>query len=258
MPRRTAKTTNVSCPSCGGEFESTFAYCPYCGAMYAPAAEEEYMEHLDKIKDDMSLVDDVAFETENSAEIKKKSKTTVVFIVIILLVIGGLVLSTVIVNKYHDSRYTATAEEAYNDRTVVGPKMDALYAAGDYDELLRVYHNELSGKYSEWQWEHTDFVRMYEFLCESEKEMMVCGDDLSEEYVPSNLMYAEGEVVLYLLNGKLTTKEDELIGDRMRVVADDFNKKFPMTEEEKEKIFVGDYASFSEINNYCKEHFGHV
>ena len=39
----------IICPSCGAHFAATEPRCPYCGTMYVPAAEREYMEKLDTV-----------------------------------------------------------------------------------------------------------------------------------------------------------------------------------------------------------------
>ena len=40
------------CSNCGAEINEKDAYCPYCGVMNARAAEREYMEKLEDIRED--------------------------------------------------------------------------------------------------------------------------------------------------------------------------------------------------------------
>ena len=40
------------CSNCGAEISEKDAYCPYCGVMNARAAEREYMEKLEDIRED--------------------------------------------------------------------------------------------------------------------------------------------------------------------------------------------------------------
>ena len=43
----------VRCNGCGAMYDADYSYCPYCGRMNDPAAEREYMEHLEELRQDV-------------------------------------------------------------------------------------------------------------------------------------------------------------------------------------------------------------
>jgi len=44
----------VNCETCGAEFDASLVRCPYCGTAYEPAAEDEYMDKLEDVREDLS------------------------------------------------------------------------------------------------------------------------------------------------------------------------------------------------------------
>ena len=61
----------VICPNCGGEFKEQSAKCPYCGTMYYPGAEEEYLKKLEHVRTDLEDLGAVP-EQETVKAIKKR------------------------------------------------------------------------------------------------------------------------------------------------------------------------------------------
>lgn len=83
----------VICPNCGGEFKEQSAKCPYCGTMYYPGAEEEYLKKLEHVRTDLEDLGAVP-EQETVKAIKKRAgwviKLAVAAIIVIVLGAGFL------------------------------------------------------------------------------------------------------------------------------------------------------------------------
>lgn len=62
----------VICPNCGGEFKEQSVKCPYCGTMYYPGAEEDYLKKLEHVRTDMEDLGAVP-EQETVKAIKKRA-----------------------------------------------------------------------------------------------------------------------------------------------------------------------------------------
>ncbi|SCY27215.1 hypothetical protein SAMN02910292_01276 [Lachnospiraceae bacterium XBB2008] len=84
--------TGVHCLNCGAEFESHEARCPYCGTMYEPGAEKQYMRKLGDIREDMEDLNGLAL-SETKSELKAAAKSTlrtIVIIIVAILLLSGI------------------------------------------------------------------------------------------------------------------------------------------------------------------------
>lgn len=79
--------SNVRCNKCGGWFDTSEPKCPYCGAIYVPGAEAEYMDKLGDIREDMEDLEDLAL-SETGSEMKSALKKT---FLTVLAVAGGII-----------------------------------------------------------------------------------------------------------------------------------------------------------------------
>ena len=87
-----AAETRIHCVNCGGEFDPHEARCPYCGTMYEPGAEKQYMKKLGDIREDMEDLNGLAL-SETATELKSAVKSTIIAIVLIvgaILLLAGL------------------------------------------------------------------------------------------------------------------------------------------------------------------------
>ena len=88
MNRKTDKIYHIRCTSCGGEYTSDAAACPYCGTIYVAGAEAHYMNKLDDIREDMEDLNALARQ-ETGAELKSAMKRT---LITVLVIVGGIAL----------------------------------------------------------------------------------------------------------------------------------------------------------------------
>ncbi len=43
----------IICEKCGGHYDISLVRCPYCGAGYLPAEEDEYMDSMEEVRQDL-------------------------------------------------------------------------------------------------------------------------------------------------------------------------------------------------------------
>ena len=75
------KGRNVICESCGAGFDASLVRCPYCGTAYEPAAEEEYMDKLEDVREDLSK------HTKDADNATKKTFKKILLAAIIVIVL---------------------------------------------------------------------------------------------------------------------------------------------------------------------------
>lgn len=165
----------IICPNCGGKFQEQSAKCPYCGTMYYPGAENEYLKNLEHVRTDLEDLGAVP-EQETVKAIKRRAgrviKLAVAAVMVILLCIGILAW------KNREEPYDA--REQYLWRQENYPKMDELFEKEQYAELYDfIEQGTADGIYLS-DWEHWPFMM----------DWGVC--DQVEQYLKQE---AEGEIL---------------------------------------------------------------
>lgn len=152
----------IHCENCSAMIEENSAKCPYCGAFNVIGGEKQYMEQLYDIKKDVEELSDVPVR-EYRREIGKTGRVirrTFLAAAVLMAFVG---LFFFFIRKWTD--YEPTAEEIRAQiqwEKEVFPKLDALYAEGDYDGVMAcVFENQDESYYSISNWEHADFIDMY-------------------------------------------------------------------------------------------------
>lgn len=155
----------VICSNCAAPFEDTFSKCPYCGMIYEPAAEREYGEKLEDIRQKLE-------ETGECVVSNFKSE-------LIRFCLGFFISLTVVLSLFFVVMRTAQKREAVQreealdelDKKLRGlagftlkiADCNTLYENGNYEEMCkaleevrRVYLSELT------RWKHYYFYSVYQ------------------------------------------------------------------------------------------------
>lgn len=110
----------IVCGNCGAEYDVSLVRCPYCGAAYAPAEEEEYMGRLEEVREDLHR------ETEKG-DIRIKRGMSSALRVILLAVIVILVLAFFVLwlsGRQEKSRTDRHKEEFLQDQGITEQQED--------------------------------------------------------------------------------------------------------------------------------------
>ena len=112
--------TKTVCRSCGAEFDAALVLCPYCGAAYAPAEEEEYMDKLEEIREDLYRE-----KEKGDIRIKKGMTSTLRAVILAVIVILMLIFSALwLADRQERSRTDRNKEEFLQDQGITTGQED--------------------------------------------------------------------------------------------------------------------------------------
>lgn len=208
----------IICPSCGGSFDSQMAKCPYCGTLNLPGAEQEYMDKLGNLREDMEKLEQVPGQ-----ELKKAADETGRFIRrvfigigIVALVLGCIVGSLFAVHKWilEPAIYgpPVDAEEELLWQQENFEKLDQLYDAQSYEELLEAYQSAVTEGHTLWKWEHAEFCNLYQSIEDGCQYLQsVQEQEKSVKGTYSLLLYAEWQAAGISDSRELSEEEKEFL-----------------------------------------------
>ena len=153
----------IKCPNCGADHDIHLPKCPYCGFMNPEGAEEKYLSDLEKTRQELDQVDEIAAENVKS-EVKDSAKTLgkrLIIVAMILLVLGGIALLATRMDACERSGYELTEEELKWQNEAF-PKLDALYESGAYLEASNLLNTYSEQNHRVWDWKHYNFIRWYQ------------------------------------------------------------------------------------------------
>ena len=239
----------VICGSCGAEFSSALPNCPYCGRMNLPAAEKDYMDHLEQVRSKMEGLSSLPQE-ESRHHLHTFSRKLLIplFILLFLLLAGGAV------RLYRERQENlAIREETLWQRTAFAA-MDEAYAAGDYEKLASLYEQGQNEGHSLWSYKHHVMCDYLLLLRSAETSLQY---SRAENASPAWLFY--DEVSLYALEGLqgLTTEEYDLLAGLRQPYLDDLKDRFGLSEADlepfREALKKDGYLSYNDCEQFLKE-----
>lgn len=89
----------AKCESCGAEFDAALVRCPYCGTAYEPAAEEEYMDKLEDVREDLSK------HTKDADNATKKAFKKILIAAVIVIVIFAVLCIIALITPKSGSKH---------------------------------------------------------------------------------------------------------------------------------------------------------
>ncbi|MGN0130959.1 MAG: hypothetical protein ACI4AA_00805 [Lachnospiraceae bacterium] len=153
----------MKCKECGADFDEHLAECPFCGALNYTGAEEAYLNHLEKIRDDLS---EMADDSEEAYKKTMKKSTLIIIIVLCCLILAaGLITGLFFLFRSSlfptDNGDLQKAQMLWRNQYM--DTLDEMYVEGDYDGILN-FLNEHSGDegFSPYGWAHLDFMEVYD------------------------------------------------------------------------------------------------
>ena len=229
----------IYCENCHAPMEEDSAKCPYCGALNAPGGEKQYMERLYEIRQDVEELSTVP-EKEYRREMGRTGRVIrLTFLAIaVLAVFAGLFLF--LGRKLTD--YEPTEEEIRAQmqwEKEFFPKLDALYAEGDYDGVVAcVFENQDETYYSISNWKHADFINVY-------TQYQFCTESLAQAASKGYSAEDAGDCIidtLFLIQERTydsyTEAEEALIAAYQEEVRKQICTVFGISEEDIDRLYV--------------------
>lgn len=118
------------------------------------------------------------------------------------------------------------------------PKFDALYEAGEYQQLANILQEELQGKYSIWSYEHRDFAFVYDNISDAKeaKRRIDSGEDTSVDMYTTLLYNQMDLLVQWGREEELDEEERSIIEPLMEEVVEDFHTRWQMSDEDYQEL----------------------
>lgn len=150
------------CPNCGAPVKDSDMTCPYCSAIQPLAAESQYMQQLEQIKDTVKELESHPSE-EYKKELRHHGIFTMKLMFLILGIIGALflIIASVLFLQHRWELQELRKETIF--ATQYFPKLDAVYATGDDDAVATMLDKlyGLDGSSSLYRWKHMEYYECY-------------------------------------------------------------------------------------------------
>ena len=226
--QRNPATDSIICRSCGADYSPELSHCPYCGSMNLPAAESAYMEKLEAVRQDLEAL---GGESGRMARQSMKILRRKIFVGILIL---AVVLTGIFAVHQRKARSEAEAgREEYLWQRENFPRMDGYYSSGEYDALAAFYSDAAETGHRVYNYEHRAF-------CEYLLDLKVAELSLQEQEQSGDVLLwlFRDELTLYRLEGitELNADERERLTELRAPLLEDFETRFPLSEEELERF----------------------
>ena len=239
----------IVCPSCGAEFETDKVKCPFCGTIYYKAAEAEYMDKLEDVKEDLAELKDSA-QTETKGQFKKVWK----WLITVLVIFAAIGAAVLINEEKSKKKYEEKERQEYLWRSKNYPVWDELYDKGDYEQLITLYTQAAQEGHNMYNFSHNGFCDCLRQIKNAEDAI---GEYKSTGYSLEEVMYRE--LYLYELDYRNDISEEEYkyLDELRKPYLDDFNSRFGMSDEELEGFLKqfkdGRYIMYSDCRDYIEK-----
>jgi hypothetical protein len=249
------------CGNCGAEITDKDAYCPYCGVMNPRAAETEYMEKLEDIRENTEKLGDEGGR-HTKKEIRRVGRfAALVFIIAAVFVTGLFVFSWTMDHVLFGSGRDARDEAAFKEKYF--PELEELYASGDIDATCD-YMNEIGGEDGAavlMMWPHYKYISYYmdyrivheipETELDNDFWNLKYGDVL---YSGIELIYQAG----YFGQKKMSAEETEKVKEYAAEAEDIFAEYFSLDKSELDEIYKEctdeeGYVYYTKVREWAKK-----
>lgn len=227
----------IICGSCGAEFDEDLAKCPYCGSVNIKGAEREYMGKLEDVRKGMGELENTPVK-ELQDTVKKQGNFLRKAIVALLAITAAAAIIVFVGNRGEKRDY----REEYLWQQEYFPQLSALYENGEYDAMLKLAEEALSGNpYSLSAWEHYSFYEAYFSANEFEELLRDQADEKLYEFGYVMLFYNEWQLVCLkefagerakLTQSDYTEEEWEVLAPYIERAREELTQSFRISEKE--------------------------
>ena len=239
----------IICKTCGADYSADLPNCPYCGTMNLPAAESEYMNKLEHVRENLEGLGGLG-----GREVKRgfrSMRKKVLLAVVLLILATGVIYG---IHLHRARAETRKEREEYLWQREAYAQMDEYYNAGDYESLLAFYLDAQDAGHHLWQYQHSEFCD-YLLVLESARETLREYEDGDDD--PAWLL--QQELFLYKLEyyGRLGEEERAQLAELREPLLEDLDARFQLTEEElagfKAALARDEYITYDECRQFLEE-----
>ena len=189
----------IICSNCGGKFQEDLPQCPYCGQIYVPGAEKEYMEELQDIREKLLEVDAASAEVyQKEINSNTKRMVAIICVLVTILLLGcGLFWSASHLFSYEESEEEIKERILWEREHI--PVMEEWYEDGEYNKILDFMEEAYEEHgYSLYDWDHYHFVSHFEHwqTCMDIEKRILAGEEVSD-FDAGELLFCGMSVMFY-------------------------------------------------------------
>ncbi len=222
----------VKCPTCGADFDESLANCPYCGTMHYPAAEADYMDQMEDIREQVDNLQDLPRQ-ETRKHLKSRGRLIRRFLILI-----GVIAAVAVFFYTRNARKNAEETEAdYLWIREHVSELDSLYKNGDYDKMVDLFRKYSAEGHPVWQWEHSAFADRLSTIRETEELLQEVNAEPNDETLLAMLLYDEISLLGFEReHPDISDREMELIRTGAQPYLEDMKTRFRMDDAAVERI----------------------
>lgn len=249
----------VRCSGCGAMYDADYSYCPYCGRMNDPAAEREYMEHLEELRQDVEELS--VIPGQEAAKVAKSQGKKVLVIVIVTLCVIGLIAGVVFLRESMTlGQDDPKASYLWRQENI--PKLDAYYEAGEYEEIMTLYQQAREEGHDFYSWEHADFAMTYhscQSVCQAIQEREESFDPAEmSDYEYEDLFYQEVQILWQVKRANYLDEEEKgRLAEQVEIVQKDFDSVYALSEKQEAELWKtvdeDGFVSFTKTTELAEE-----
>lgn len=251
------------CSNCGAELKESDVTCPYCGMLQPSAAESEYMQKLEHLKQDVQNLKAVPTK-EYTRELRYQRIFTAKIVLIIFCIF--LLLFVIGISVFYGSSYLEKKELRKENAFAKEyfPKLNELYASGN-DEEVYTYINSLynlDGSTALYRWKHMDYYNYYTLYMDVKFLNDAIADNSYNEYDISTGFYS----AMVLTREEFSSYHKNKLTDAELVKLDTFIQEsdslllehFHLTSDEADQVYQDclddGYLSYKKCMDYTASH----
>ncbi|MFI3170284.1 MAG: hypothetical protein R3Y06_10105 [Faecalibacterium sp.] len=248
------------CKSCGGTFADSATKCPYCGTMHLAGATEAYNQKFEDMNDDLAALGDThtaVYKETAQRQTKHVGKVLIITLAVVLGFAGISFALTKLIDSFDDNTDDIKAQMQW--QTEYFPVLDALYEAGEFDELLAfelaVYTDT---DFSLYAWTHYEFLTCYSTYteCLSYIADYENGEVLSE-FPYTQMLYFYLEEQTSRSYRSYTETDCAYVDEYLIVIADFLEESLSLQEDDllalRTELLDDNFISYSLCSDYITE-----
>lgn len=258
--------SEINCPNCGAMFDPHEPKCPYCEYINPAGAQEKYMQKLEQHRLKLDNVDEEAADFYHT-EMKKKGRRLALTIGITVAVIILGIVFFALKDRFFRPSYERSSEDEIREiawQRENFPKLDELYEAGKYDELLDLYNgfSRETPYHDLWNWPHFPFadclVRFSLFTDSMESYPRYVREGNASAL--SSVVYAAFRFYYrdYDSDTRLSESDLEFLDGLSAYATDIVHSKLNFTDEEmselRSELYSKGYIEFSACEDIAKKY----
>lgn len=226
------------CGNCGAKMDQNSPKCPYCGIINEAGAEKEYIKNLYNIKENLEELESVPEETYRRETVKVWKRVLVILSVVLLLFLLGIGAFKWLEKQFSYKPEVSVKEQMLWEKENF-PQFDIWYEEGNYKAIAEEMWKEENEYYSFWEWEHYEFISIYDtYTYSMERREYITDPNTANKNAAKFLLADVMRFLFFLRQDDYTAEEWELIQGWRPDMEEILYEDMKFTEEEAQELYL--------------------